>query len=82
MSIDAVHNSHMYSACHCKQRMEREREWIHMATVYARGHTQSKAGFRIFCCDQMCILYVSRDLLLLLKLHIIYRRPFPDLHGQ
>ena len=44
MSIDAVHNSHMYSACHCKQRMEREREWILMAAVYARGHTQSKAG--------------------------------------
>ena len=60
----------------------REREWIHMAAVYARGHTQSKAGFRIFCCDQMCMLYVSRDLLLVLKLHIIYRRPFPDLHGQ
>ena len=24
MSIDAVHNSHMYSACHCKQDGERE----------------------------------------------------------
>ena len=64
----------------------REREWILMAAVYARGHTQSKAGFRIFCCDQMCMLYVNRNLLLLslllLKLHIIYSRPFPNLHGQ
>ena len=32
----------------------REREWIHIAAVYARGHTQSKTGFKIFCCDQMC----------------------------
>ena len=33
MSIDAVHNSHMYSACHCKQRMERERVDAHGSSL-------------------------------------------------
>ena len=64
MSIDAVH-IHICIQLVIVNRGWREREWIHMAAVYARGHTQSKAGFRIFCCDQMCMMYVSIVLLLL-----------------
>ena len=61
MSIDAVH-IHICIQLVIVNRGWREREWMHMAAVYARGHTQSKAGFRIFYCDQMCILYDSNML--------------------